>query len=247
MAALNAFTSLPGVPKDQERSLIVALNKLVDAVNESAREQIVTPVQSTSFNARLWDIVRMSAGGQLSLPPANASTASKRVGLFIEGSGSVRVSAQSATLAGGLARGTVNGSTADDVQGPGYCEFVSNGAGGWASTSSSESGAASSLLADVEAEGVPLNSIDNTMLQDMPQATVKGRPLTAGAGDPRNLTRTELTALLNVFTAALQGAVPLSGGGTANFLRADVTWATPPIGASAADLALVRTLAWWGV
>lgn len=39
------------------------------------------------------------------------------------------------------------------------------------------------------------------------------------------------TALLNIFTSALKGLVPLSGGGTANFLRADGTWQPP--GASA--------------
>lgn len=35
------------------------------------------------------------------------------------------------------------------------------------------------------------------------------------------------TALLNVFTSGLKGAVPASGGGTTNFLRADATWAAP--------------------
>lgn len=32
----------------------------------------------------------------------------------------------------------------------------------------------------------------------------------------------------NLFTSAFQGLVPLSGGGTSNFLRADGTWAVPP-------------------
>ncbi len=38
---------------------------------------------------------------------------------------------------------------------------------------------------------------------------------------------TTLTALLNAFSSTLQGLVPLSGGGTANFLRADGSWAVP--------------------
>jgi hypothetical protein len=42
------------------------------------------------------------------------------------------------------------------------------------------------------------------------------------------------TALLNLFTSALKGMVPASGGGSANFLRADGTWASP--GASANSL-----------
>jgi hypothetical protein len=40
-----------------------------------------------------------------------------------------------------------------------------------------------------------------------------------------------LTALLNLFTSALKGLVPASGGGTTNFLRADGSWAEPPGGA----------------
>lgn len=37
-----------------------------------------------------------------------------------------------------------------------------------------------------------------------------------------------LTALGNIFTDVLKGLTPASGGGTANFLRADATWAPPP-------------------
>ena len=36
------------------------------------------------------------------------------------------------------------------------------------------------------------------------------------------------TAQLNAFSSTLKGLVPLSGGGTTNFLRADGTWASPP-------------------
>lgn len=39
-----------------------------------------------------------------------------------------------------------------------------------------------------------------------------------------------LTALLDVASAALKGLAPASGGGTTNFLRADMTWAAPPGG-----------------
>lgn len=41
-------------------------------------------------------------------------------------------------------------------------------------------------------------------------------------------TAAQLTAQINVFSNTLSGAVPSSGGGTANFLRADHTWAVPP-------------------
>jgi hypothetical protein len=44
---------------------------------------------------------------------------------------------------------------------------------------------------------------------------------------PSYLTSTQVTADLNLFTSALQGLVPSSGGGATNFLRADGTWAAP--------------------
>jgi hypothetical protein len=75
----------------------------------------------------------------------------------------------------------------------------------------------------------------------------KGRT-TAGSGDPEDLTGTQATVLLDVFTSALKGLAPASGGGTTNFLRADGTWAAPAGGgsgdvvgpASATDNALAR-------
>ena len=54
--------------------------------------------------------------------------------------------------------------------------------------------------------------------------------ITAGAGDPEELTGTQATTLLDTFTSTLKGLVPSSGGGTTNFLRADGTWAAPPGG-----------------
>jgi hypothetical protein len=42
------------------------------------------------------------------------------------------------------------------------------------------------------------NSIDDTLLADMPDGTVKGRALGAGVGDPTSLTPAQLNTLLNV-------------------------------------------------
>jgi hypothetical protein len=44
-----------------------------------------------------------------------------------------------------------------------------------------------------------------------------------------------LTALGNTVTSSLKGLAPASGGGTANFLRADGTWAAPAGGSSGYD------------
>src|SRR5687768_6040150 len=57
-------------------------------------------------------------------------------------------------------------------------------------------------------------------------ARLVGR-ITSGAGDTEELTGTQATTLLDVFTSALKGLVPSSGGGSTNYLRADGTWATP--------------------
>jgi microcystin-dependent protein len=71
-------------------------------------------------------------------------------------------------------------------------------------------------------------SVTNAKLADMATARIKGR-VTAGTGVPEDLTGTQATTLLDVFTSSLKGLVPASGGGTANFLRADGTFAAPVV------------------
>lgn len=51
--------------------------------------------------------------------------------------------------------------------------------------------------------------------------------ITAGAGSIEELTGTQATSLLDVFSSTLKGLAPASGGGTTNFLRADGNWASP--------------------
>ncbi len=72
--------------------------------------------------------------------------------------------------------------------------------------------------------------VSNAKLADMAQATVKGRAAGAGTGAPSDLSGTQVTAILDVFTPSAKGLVPASGGGTTNFLRADGNWAAPPGG-----------------
>ena len=73
--------------------------------------------------------------------------------------------------------------------------------------------------------------ITNAKLADVATASFKGRT-TAGTGSPEDLTGTQATALLDAFSSTLKGLAPASGGGTANFLRADGTWAAPAGGAA---------------
>jgi hypothetical protein len=79
----------------------------------------------------------------------------------------------------------------------------------------------------------PLNIVDGDIsiispgkLGPVSTATFLGR-ITAGTGNVEVLTAAQATSLLNVFTDTLKGLVPLSGGGTTTFLRADGTWAVP--------------------
>jgi hypothetical protein len=72
-------------------------------------------------------------------------------------------------------------------------------------------------------------TVTNAQLANMATARFKGR-VTAGTGVPEDLTGTQATTLLDTFTSLLKGLAPASGGGTANFLRADGTWAAPPGG-----------------
>jgi len=68
-----------------------------------------------------------------------------------------------------------------------------------------------------------------TTLLSLSTARFLGR-ITAGTGAPEQLTGTQATTLLDVFTSGLKGLVPASGGGTTNFLRADGTFAAPGAG-----------------
>jgi hypothetical protein len=90
------------------------------------------------------------------------------------------------------------------------------------------------VAAQVATAQIADNAVDNAKVADMATATLKGR-VTAGTGNPEDLTGTQATTLLDVFTTTLKGLAPASGGGTANFLRADGTWAAPAGGGGVTD------------
>src|ERR1035437_3134619 len=70
-----------------------------------------------------------------------------------------------------------------------------------------------------------MSQVKNKFLAQMAAHTYKGNN-TGSTANPIDVTNTQLTADLNLFTTSLQGLVPASGGGTVNFLRADGTWTT---------------------
>lgn len=63
-------------------------------------------------------------------------------------------------------------------------------------------------------------------MANLPANTVIGNN-TGSPAAPIALTRAQLTAMINQFSSSLSGVVPASGGGTANFLRADGNWTQP--------------------
>jgi len=73
------------------------------------------------------------------------------------------------------------------------------------------------------------NAVTLAKMADVATARIIGR-VTEATGDPEALTGTQATTLLDAFTSSLKGLAPASGGGTANYLRADGTWAAPPAG-----------------
>lgn len=83
--------------------------------------------------------------------------------------------------------------------------------------------------------------VSNAKLANMAQSTIKGRAVSAGTGDPTDLTATQATAILDVFSSSLKGLAPSSGGGTTNYLRADGSWAAPPGGTGTTNLTSAAT------
>lgn len=73
------------------------------------------------------------------------------------------------------------------------------------------------------------NTVSNSNLAQMVAHTYKGNN-TGSTANAIDVTNTQLTADLNLFSSSLQGLVPASGGGTTNFLRADGTFAAVPAG-----------------
>ena len=83
------------------------------------------------------------------------------------------------------------------------------------------------------------NGVTNTLLAQAPANTIKGNN-TGSTANVTDLTGTQATALLNLFTSTLKGLVPLSGGGTTNYLRADATWTNPLVGGVSGTVSLAK-------
>lgn len=102
------------------------------------------------------------------------------------------------------------------------------------------------LTGDVTATGpgsaaatIAAHAVTNSKLAQIPAHSYKGNN-TGSTADAADITSTQLTADLNLFSSTLQGLVPASGGGSTNFLRADGTFAVPPGSGTSVKVAYVR-------
>lgn len=171
----------------------------------------------------------VAMSGDVSIVASGATSVTKIQGTTVSGttgSGNVVFSA-SPTLTGTITAAAANFSGAISA---------SNFSG---SSSGSNTGDQTiTLTGDVTGSGtgsfattIANNAVSNAKLAQMTAHTYKGNN-TGSTANALDVTSTQLTADLNLFTSSLQGLTPASGGGTTNFLRADGTWATPSGGGS---------------
>jgi hypothetical protein len=95
-----------------------------------------------------------------------------------------------------------------------------------ASVSGGGGGTVTSITAGAGLAGGTITTAGTISLGAIANNEVLGN-VSGASAVPVGLTQAQLTALINAFTSTLSGAVPASGGGTTNFLRADGTWAAP--------------------
>lgn len=204
----------------------------------SKRVPFAASLDANTLRAITWlreyvDAVATGGGTTGALLAANnlsdvASVVSARTNLGLGGAAVLNVG----TVAGTVAAG--NDSRLSDARTP-TAHAATHTAGG-------------SDQITVAAGNISANVVDNTKLATVATATFKGRT-TAGTGNVEDLTATQATALLNTFTSTLKGLVPLSGGGTTNFLRADGTWAAPtatPAAGSVTNAMFSTAVGDWG-
>ena len=86
------------------------------------------------------------------------------------------------------------------------------------------------LTGDVTSVGLATTiapaAVSLSKMANLTSTTILGNN-TGAAATPIALTPAQINAMLPVLTGALNGLAPASGGGTANFLRADGTWQAP--------------------
>jgi hypothetical protein len=96
----------------------------------------------------------------------------------------------------------------------------------WSTYAFPTSVASGCILQATSSTAISCLSVSLTSLATVANNTVIGN-VSGSTAAPIALSNTQATTLINPFTSSLSGAVPASGGGTTNFLRADGTFASP--------------------
>lgn len=86
----------------------------------------------------------------------------------------------------------------------------------------------------------PITTTGTLALANIATSTVLGN-VSGSTAAPIALSTAQLTTLINIFNSTSSGAVPPSGGGTTNFLRADGTFAAPTGGFSSVAIQVRST------
>jgi hypothetical protein len=215
--ALVAPQRLPGLEKfpEAERSLLAALNAARVDIARAAGRPVATNLKTTDYLAREEEYVRAapaSGGMTLQLPKATRQNLAARITVLLE-------SVAHADLVVQAIDGTVNTASSLTLGAIGRVDFISNGETGWfserslaGSTSIVESGGEYQLAAgtgDVtwaqNSTVTTISALANAKLAQMATATVKGRALGAGTGDPTDLTAAQLMDLLEPEAATWTG------------------------------------------
>jgi hypothetical protein len=138
--------------------------------------------------------------------------------LFTDGNGS----ALTALNASNLASGTV-----PDARFPATLPALNGSALTALSASNLGSGTVPlARLSGITATEMAANAVTNARLAQIATARFKGRAA-AGTGDVEDLTGTQATTLLDVFTSSLKGLVPASGGSATTFLNGAGAFTAP--------------------
>jgi len=166
----------------------------------------VTDVSITSINGISGTVSNSTTTPAISLS-LGAITPSTVNGITLSGSSTPTLAITGTSTISGIHSGTSGGVNTGDQTITLTGDITGSGTGSFAATIAS-------------------SAVTNAKLANVLTATFKGRT-TAGTGSPEDLSATQATALLDLFSSSLKGLVPSSGGGSTNFLRADGTWAAP--------------------
>lgn len=203
-------TSFTDLPQNASKELVSLQDSLIKDLSDLRQETIglTTDTKVGPYAARYNESIRSlppTAGTTMTFPPADSTTQNRWIEIMKLGGGALTIRPTSLLIDGAA---SVTLTTA------GLYSYRSDGGTSWWRAASASGGLSPPVAL--------------TDLQQVTGPTLLGR--VSALGSILALTAAQFTSIINLFTAALSGTVPASGGGTTNFLRADGSWAAPPAG-----------------